>query len=135
MPKDLQKITAASAENVEITRMRIALQDLLNLQGETVHAAAHVGRAGASQTRTPDGRHHHPRNATSRAAAPPGSRLLDAHTHTARKLDLDQPRPAGAPKPAPLAAAGVSGDAAIRIGNRRILEPFALFVSAARRHR
>src|SRR6476646_2541656 len=63
MPKNLQQITALSAENVEIARMRIAPQRLLNLQGETVHPTAHVGRT----SRQPDAdtrRRDNPRRST-----------------------------------------------------------------------
>jgi hypothetical protein len=38
MPRNLQKITATPTKNVEIPLMRIAFQDLLNLQRQTVQA-------------------------------------------------------------------------------------------------
>src|SRR6202022_3502630 len=46
MPKNLDQIAAATAEDIEIAGMRIALQALLNRQRQTLHAAAHVGVAG-----------------------------------------------------------------------------------------
>src|ERR1700760_460787 len=46
MPKNFQQVTAFPAEDVEIARMWIAVQRLLNLQGEAVHPTAHVCRAG-----------------------------------------------------------------------------------------
>jgi hypothetical protein len=46
MPEDLQKITFATSEHEDMPAERIPSQHLLNLQRETVHAAAHVGAAG-----------------------------------------------------------------------------------------
>ena len=43
MPKDLQRITTFAAEDVKIAGLWIAPQRLLNLQRQTIHAAAHVG--------------------------------------------------------------------------------------------
>src|SRR4051794_15784955 len=43
--------------------MRIAFQDLLNLQGEAVHAAAHVGRPRRQPDPHVRRRHDHPRSA------------------------------------------------------------------------
>src|SRR6478672_6576907 len=48
MPEDLDQIAAATAEDVEITSMRIALQALLNRKRQALHAAAHVGVAGGN---------------------------------------------------------------------------------------
>jgi hypothetical protein len=42
MPKDLAKITAPAAEEIEIADVRIALKDLLHLQRQPVHAASHI---------------------------------------------------------------------------------------------
>ncbi len=42
MPKDLHQIAAPTPEHVEVAGMRITLQRLLNLQGQAVHAAAHI---------------------------------------------------------------------------------------------
>jgi hypothetical protein len=39
MPEDFDQIAANTPENVEIARMRIPPQRLLNLQGQAVHAA------------------------------------------------------------------------------------------------
>jgi hypothetical protein len=44
--ENLQKITAFPAKNVKITGIRIAAQRLLDLQGELVHASAHIRGAG-----------------------------------------------------------------------------------------
>jgi hypothetical protein len=46
MPKNLDQIAAAAAEDVEIAGVRIALQALLNRQRQALHAAAHVRVAG-----------------------------------------------------------------------------------------
>ena len=80
MPKNLQKITAAPTKNIEITLMRIAFQDLLNLQRETVHATAHVGRPSRQPEPHSRGDWDHPRNAikTRRSAA----RLTSLPTRT-----------------------------------------------------
>src|SRR5271165_954192 len=45
VPKDLRQITPASAEDVKIAAVRIALQLLLNLKRQTLHATTHVGVA------------------------------------------------------------------------------------------
>jgi len=45
MPKHLHEVAPASTEHEEITGVRIALQRLLHLQSEAVHATAHVGMA------------------------------------------------------------------------------------------
>ena len=45
MPKDLRQVASATPENVKIAAVRIALQLLLNLKRQTLHAAAHVGVA------------------------------------------------------------------------------------------
>src|SRR5271154_3406220 len=42
MPKNLGEISPTPAEDIEIAGMRIALQTLLNRQGQALHAAAHV---------------------------------------------------------------------------------------------
>jgi hypothetical protein len=46
MPEDRQKITCAASEHENMPAERVSPQNLLNLQGETVHPAAHVGVAG-----------------------------------------------------------------------------------------
>ncbi len=40
---DLHQVAARAPKDVEIARVRVALQRLLHLEGETVHAAPHVG--------------------------------------------------------------------------------------------
>jgi hypothetical protein len=42
MPQDLGQIAAATAEYEKIAAMGIALETLLNLQGQPLHAASHV---------------------------------------------------------------------------------------------
>src|ERR1700724_3652664 len=46
MPYNLDQIAAATPEDIEIAGEWIALQALLNRQGQTLHAAAHIGVAG-----------------------------------------------------------------------------------------
>src|ERR1700730_11672672 len=43
MPQDLDQMTALTPENVEVSGMRIAMQHLLDLDRQAVHAAPHVG--------------------------------------------------------------------------------------------
>src|SRR5271166_3342544 len=45
VPENLRQIAPAPAEEVEIAAVRIALQLLLNLKRQTLHAATHVGVA------------------------------------------------------------------------------------------
>src|SRR5271155_3673334 len=45
VPEDLGQVAPAPAEEVEIAAVRIALQLLLNLKRQTLHAATHVGVA------------------------------------------------------------------------------------------
>jgi hypothetical protein len=82
MPKNLQKITAASPKNVEVSGVRVACQSLLNLQCKAVHAAAHVGRPSRQPDPHTRGDRDHPRNAvnTRRNAA----RLTSLPTRTWR---------------------------------------------------
>ena len=42
MPEDFRQIAAPASEDIEVAGMRIALQALLNLQRQTLHAAPHV---------------------------------------------------------------------------------------------
>jgi hypothetical protein len=46
MPNDFNQITATTSKNVEIARMRIALQCLLNQKRQSPESAAHIGVAG-----------------------------------------------------------------------------------------
>src|SRR6266480_3286323 len=46
MPQDLGQIAAAPAEYEEIAAMGVALETLLNLQGQPLHAPSHVRVAG-----------------------------------------------------------------------------------------
>jgi len=46
MPKNFYQIAAAASKDVEIAGVRITLQRLLHLEGEPIHATAHVGMTG-----------------------------------------------------------------------------------------
>jgi hypothetical protein len=46
MPKDLGEVTTATSENKQIAAVGISPETLLNLQGQSQHAAAHVRVAG-----------------------------------------------------------------------------------------
>src|SRR5271169_1239901 len=65
-------MTAFPAKNVKITGMRIALEPLLDLQCQTVHAAPHVGVADRQpHPHSRGNRDHRPDNALTTAAANP----------------------------------------------------------------
>ena len=46
VPEDLDQLAAFAPEDVEIARVRIALQRLLDAQRQRVHAAAHIRVTG-----------------------------------------------------------------------------------------
>src|SRR5438105_12471400 len=72
MPENLDQVTAFATENIEIAGMRIALQPLLDLQRQAVHAAPHVGVANRQPHPHPGGnRDHRPDSALTTAAANP----------------------------------------------------------------
>lgn len=48
MPQNLDQIVAAAPENVEIAAMRIALEAMLHLEHQPMHAAPHVGVAACN---------------------------------------------------------------------------------------
>jgi hypothetical protein len=52
VPEDLDQIAAPAAEHKQIASMGIALQPLLNLQSQPIHAAPHVGVPSGDPTRT-----------------------------------------------------------------------------------
>ena len=57
MPQNLQQIAAASPEHIKIACMRVALQRLLHLECQAVHAATHV-RVAVGQPHPDVGRWH-----------------------------------------------------------------------------
>ena len=75
MPKNFQQVTASSAEHVQITAVRIAMQRLLNLQGKTVHPTTHVGRTSCQPNANTRRRDNHRRSTviTRRSVARPTS--------------------------------------------------------------
>jgi hypothetical protein len=46
VPEDLDQLAALAPEDVKVAGMRVALQRLLDAQGQRVHAAAHVRVTG-----------------------------------------------------------------------------------------
>jgi len=46
VPQDLDQATGASAEDVQVARVRVAAQPLLHLQRQPVHAFTHIGVTG-----------------------------------------------------------------------------------------
>src|SRR6516162_10946825 len=72
MPEDLDQITAPTAKHKQIAGMGIALQPLLDLQSQPVHAAPHVGvPSGDPHPHTRANRDHR-RSALTTAAARSG---------------------------------------------------------------
>src|SRR5437870_5538450 len=71
MPKNLDQITAAAAEDVEITRMRVALQTLLDRERQALQAAAHVCVTGGDPDPDVawDRNHHRLRSSRTRCSA------------------------------------------------------------------
>src|SRR3954447_20236807 len=73
MPKNFNQVTAFPTKNVKIASMRIALQLLLDLQRQAVHAFAHVGAADRQPHPYPArNRDHRRANASTTAAAKAG---------------------------------------------------------------
>jgi hypothetical protein len=68
MPEDFRLIAAPAAEDEKIATVRIALQALLNLQGQPLHAAPHVRVARRDPHPTALGNGDHDRNALKVAA-------------------------------------------------------------------
>src|SRR5262249_43305508 len=67
------QVTALAPEHVKIAGVRVALQPLLYLQGQAVHAAPHVGVAGGEPHAHARGNRDHRRtSACTTAAASPG---------------------------------------------------------------
>jgi hypothetical protein len=68
MPEDFGEVAAAPAENVEIARIRIALQLLLNLKRQALHPAPHVSMAGCNPNSAACRQRDHERSAFKVAA-------------------------------------------------------------------
>src|SRR6201995_91773 len=75
MPKNFQQVTAFPAKHVQITRMRIAMQRLLHLQGKTVHSTTHIGHTRCQPDANTRRRDNHRRSTviTRRSVARPTS--------------------------------------------------------------
>ncbi len=89
-PKNLDQVTAAAPEDVEIAGMGIGLPALLNRKRQASHAAAHIG--GDPDSDAARNRNHRRRKAQGPAAAPQRQRHVDANT-TAIELNLDDSSP------------------------------------------
>src|SRR5215469_8460315 len=63
MPKDLDQVASLAAKHVQVARMGITTQSLLNLQCETVHATTHVRHTSGQPNPHTAWRQHHPRSA------------------------------------------------------------------------
>src|SRR5215211_6857990 len=81
MPKHLDQIAPAPAENVEIASMGISAKCFLDLERQPVHAAAHVGHPSRQPDPNPRRDRDHRRSTTSStrasaAASTPASTMM-----------------------------------------------------------
>src|SRR5215831_3206567 len=73
MPNDFNEIAPDASKDVQIAGMRVPTQNLLNLQGQSVHALAHVGAADRQpHPDTRGNRDHRRANAATTAATKAG---------------------------------------------------------------
>src|SRR5215212_608913 len=83
MPENLQKIAAPAPEDKEMARVRVALEHLLDLECQPVHALAHVSAAGGQPDPRPTReRDHRPTRARSVAATTAGSGAPEIRTRS-----------------------------------------------------
>src|SRR4051794_39008394 len=83
MPENLQKIAAPAPEDKKMTRVRIVLQHVLDLERQPVHTLAHVGAAGGEPDPRPAReRDHRPARARSVAATTVGSGAPEIRTRS-----------------------------------------------------
>ena len=68
MPKNLRQVAAASPEDVKVAGVRIALQLLLHLKRQALHAPAHVGVTHRDPDAASRGNRDHGRSAFKTAA-------------------------------------------------------------------
>src|SRR5229473_1326585 len=106
MPKNLDQPATLAPKNEKITRMRIALQSLLDSQSQGVHAATHVSVTGRNPhpNARGNGNHRRDRTLTTRANAaaststptttrsPPASRSRPARSSLRLRSRSRQPR-------------------------------------------
>src|SRR5882762_9253917 len=98
-------MTAFAAKNIKIAGMRIALQPLLDLQRQAVHAAPHVGVADCQPHPYPRGnRDHRPDNALITAAANPAGIEAGIRRRTLPANSSSIAGAAGHPAPSPAGA-------------------------------
>src|SRR4051794_36862935 len=111
MPENLDQVTALAAEHIEITRMRIAAELLLDLQCQAVHASPHVGLTDR-QPHPHAGRDRDHRRASALTIAAANSAGTELGIRT-RTLPANSTSIAGSPHTAPptAASAAVSGGA------------------------
>src|SRR5512133_37358 len=69
MPKNFDQMTAFAPKNIKIAGVRIALQPLLHLQRQAVHAAPHIGMADCQPHPYPGGNRDHCRDSAVTTAA------------------------------------------------------------------
>ena len=95
MPEDFGEIAATSAEDVEIARVRIALQLLLNLKRQALHAATHVRVARRDPDATSRRYRDHDRNAFKVAAITTegASALIRTRTSFSSTSTTPEPQP------------------------------------------
>jgi hypothetical protein len=80
MPEDLGQIAPATSENKKIAAVRISPETLLNLQGQSPHAAAHVRMAGRDPDPASRWNRDHDRSAFNVAVINAGGALTPIRT-------------------------------------------------------
>src|SRR5258707_3159435 len=98
MPNDFNQVASGTSENVKIASVRVAAECFLNLQGQPVHALAHVRPTDRKPHPHPGGDWDHRRSSTSST-----SRSVDALTpsptrtrYPANTTSISSLAPAGA---------------------------------------
>jgi len=117
--KGFHQVTAFPTEHVQITRMRIAMQRLLHLQGKTVHPTSHIGRTRGQPDADTGRRDNHRRSTviTRRSVARPTSCPTFTDVPSGSMISILPPDTCSAPAPAAcLASLPVAGSPIVRTG-------------------
>src|SRR3712207_3556515 len=99
MPEHLEQVAAPAPEDKEMARVRVALEHLLDLERQPVHALTHVGAAGCEPHPYPTRDGDHPRTSTRSAAVTvAGSGVPEMRTRPPHGSSISiEPEEAGAP--------------------------------------
>src|SRR4051812_42667113 len=114
MPQDLDQVTPAAAKDEKMAGVRVALEHLLHLEREPVHALAHVGAAGGQPDPRPAReRDHRPTRARSAAVTVVGSGAPEMRTRPPSASSISiSPKGAGTASATGRGAAGAISTAA-----------------------